>query len=61
MTNPHRPDFRAALSNRTIQMTIGAFALIAAAAGTALAMQAPAPVNAADRTAIEKMIGDPGS
>ena len=39
-------------------MTIGAFAFIAAAAGTALAMQAPAPVNAADRTAIEKIVHD---
>lgn len=39
-------------------MTIGVFAFIAAAAGTALAMQAPAPVNAADRTAIEKIVHD---
>ncbi|MFZ2996862.1 DsbA family protein [Sphingobium sp.] len=58
MTDPHRPEFRAALSNRMIQMTIGVFAFIAAAAGTALAMQAPAPVNAADRTAIEKIVHD---
>lgn len=39
-------------------MTIGALAFIAAAAGTALAMQAPAPVNATDRTAIEKIVHD---
>lgn len=39
-------------------MTIGAFAFIAAAAGTALAVQAPAPVNATDKAAIEKIVRD---
>ncbi|MDI1295052.1 MAG: DsbA family protein [bacterium] len=39
-------------------MTLGAFALIAAAAGTALAVQAPASANATDRTAIEKIVHD---
>lgn len=39
-------------------MTLGAFAFVAAAAGTALAMQAPASVNAADRQAIEKIVHD---
>jgi protein-disulfide isomerase len=58
MTNQTRPSFRAALSNRTIQMTLGAFALIAAAAGTALAVQAPASVNATDTAAIEKIVHD---
>ncbi|WP_206377616.1 DsbA family protein [Sphingobium psychrophilum] len=58
MTDQTRPSFRAALSNRTIQMTLGAFALIAAAAGTALAVQAPASVNATDKAAIEKIVHD---
>ncbi|NML08562.1 DsbA family protein [Sphingobium sp. AR-3-1] len=39
-------------------MTLGAFALIAAAAGTALAVQAPASVNATDKAAIEKIVHD---
>lgn len=39
-------------------MTLGAFAFIAAAAGTALAMQAPTGVNAADKAAIEKIVHD---
>lgn len=39
-------------------MTLGAFAIIAAAAGTALAVQAPASVNATDKTAIEKIVHD---
>ena len=38
MTDNNRPTFRAALSNRTMQMTLGAFAFIAAAAGAALAL-----------------------
>ncbi|MCI4591429.1 DsbA family protein [Sphingobium sp. BYY-5] len=59
MTDQTRPDFRAALSNRTMQMTLGAFAFIAAAAGTALAVQAaPASVNATDKAAIEKIVHD---
>ena len=39
-------------------MTLGAFAIIAAAAGTALAVQAPASVNATDKAAIEKIVHD---
>lgn len=39
-------------------MTLGAFAFIAAAAGTALATQAPAAVNSTDRTAIEQIVRD---
>ncbi|MBH1993320.1 MAG: DsbA family protein [Sphingomonadaceae bacterium] len=58
MTDNPRPTFRAALSNRTIQMTLGAFAFIAAAAGTALAVQAPASVGANDKAAIEKIVHD---
>jgi protein-disulfide isomerase len=58
MTQQIRPTFRTALSNRMIQMTLGAFAFIAAAAGTALAMQAPVGVNATDKTAIEKIVHD---
>ncbi|WP_052028248.1 DsbA family protein [Sphingobium sp. C100] len=58
MTQHSRPDFRAALSNRTMQMTLGAFAFIAAAAGAALAVQAPASVGAQDKTAIEKIVHD---
>ena len=56
MTDSNRPGFRAALSNRTMQMTLGAFAFIAAAAGTALAMQAGNNVNAGDKTAIEQIV-----
>jgi protein-disulfide isomerase len=58
MTDQTRPTFKAALSNRTMQMTLGAFALIAAAAGTAFAMQAPASVNGTDKAAIEKIVHD---
>ncbi|HAF42147.1 MAG TPA: DsbA family protein [Sphingobium sp.] len=59
MTDQTRPTFRAALSNRTMQMTLGAFAFIAAAAGAALAVQAaPASVNATDKAAIEKIVHD---
>ncbi|MEG8221498.1 DsbA family protein [Sphingomonas sp. HH69] len=58
MTDQPRPSFRAALSNRTIQMTLGAIAFIAAAAGTALAVQAPASVAATDKAAIEKIVHD---
>ena len=39
-------------------MTLGAFAFIAAAAGTALAVQAPAAVTATDKSAIEKIVHD---
>ena len=39
-------------------MTLGAFAFIAAAAGTALAVQAPAAVTATDKAAIEKIVHD---
>lgn len=53
-----RPGFRAALSNRMIQMTLGALAFLAAAAGTALAVQGPAAVSAADKAAIEKIVHD---
>jgi protein-disulfide isomerase len=41
-----------------MQMTLGAFAFIAAAAGAALAVQAPASVGAQDKTAIEKIVHD---
>ena len=58
MTDQTRPTFRAALSNRTIQMTLGAIAFIAAAAGTALAVQTPAPVSATDKASIEKIVHD---
>ncbi|MES2174529.1 MAG: DsbA family protein [Pseudomonadota bacterium] len=57
MTDQTRPSFRAALSNRTIQMTLAAFALTAVA-GIALAAQAPASVNATDKAAIEKIVHD---
>ena len=57
MTEPDRPGFRAALSNRTIQMTLGVFAFIAAtAAGAALGMQSTGSADRADRTAIEKIV-----
>lgn len=58
MTQHNRPTFRTALSNRMIQMTLGAFAFIAAAAGTALAVQAPAAVTTTDKSAIEKIVHD---
>lgn len=58
MTDQPRPTFRAALSNGKIQMLLGIFAFAAAAAGTALATQAPAPVNATDKAAIEKIVHD---
>jgi protein-disulfide isomerase len=63
MTDPQssshdRPGFRAALSNRTIQIMLGGTVFIAAAASAALAMTASAPVNATDRTAIEKIVHD---
>ncbi|WP_196221685.1 DsbA family protein [Sphingobium sp. CAP-1] len=57
MTDQNRPTFRAALSNRTMQMTLGGFALLAVA-GAALAVQAPAAVNATDKAAIEKIVHD---
>jgi protein-disulfide isomerase len=58
MTDPTRPTFRAALSNRTMQMTLGGFAFLAAAAGAALAVQAPAAVTPTDKAAIEKIVHD---
>lgn len=39
-------------------MTLGGFAFVAAAAGAALAMQAPAAVAPADKAAIEKIVHD---
>ncbi|HKY80203.1 MAG TPA: DsbA family protein [Sphingobium sp.] len=54
-----RPGFRAALSNRTIQMTIGALAFLAAtAAGAALGLQSTAGVGVGDKAAIEKIVRD---
>ncbi len=50
--------FRAALSNRKMQMLLGFFAFTAAAAGTALAVQAPAAVSGTDKAAIEKIVHD---
>lgn len=61
MTDTDRPGFRAALSNRMIQMTLGALALTAASAGTALFLQgsAVAPADTvANRAAIEKIVHD---
>jgi protein-disulfide isomerase len=58
MTDQNRPSFRAALSNRTMQMTLGGFAFIAAAAGAALASQGPAAVNPTDKATIEKIVHD---
>ncbi|BBE00049.1 DsbA family protein [Sphingobium amiense] len=58
MSDPDRPDFRAALSNRTMQMTLGGFAFIAAAASAALATQAPAAVSPTDKAAIERIVHD---
>ena len=58
MTDPSPPRFRAALSNRMIQMTLGAFAAFAAAAGTALLAQGPASVGGTDRAAIETIVHD---
>ena len=54
-----RPGFRAALSNRTIQMTLGALAFIAATAtGAALGMQSTGSVAVGDKAAIEKIVRD---
>ncbi|EQB32853.1 DsbA family protein [Sphingobium ummariense] len=56
MTQPSRPPFRAALSNRMMQMTLGALALLAVG-GTALALQAGS-VPVGDKAAIEKIVHD---
>lgn len=54
-----RPGFREALSNRTIQMTIGIFAFLAATAGgAALGMQSTGGVKTADKAAIEQIVHD---
>ena len=59
MTDISRPGFRAALSNRTIQMTLGALAFIAATAtGAALGMQSTGTVASGDKAAIEKIVRD---
>jgi len=59
MTELPRPGFRAALSNRTIQMTIGALAFIAATAtGAALGTQSTGSVAVGDKAAIEKIVRD---
>ncbi|MEJ7926086.1 DsbA family protein [Sphingobium sp. AN641] len=58
MTDPARPGFAAALSNRKMQMLLGFLAFSAAAAGTAVAVQAPASINATDRAAIERIVHD---
>lgn len=59
MTETPRPGFRAALSNRTIQMTFGALAFIAATAtGAALGMQGTGSVAVGDKAAIEKIVRD---
>lgn len=57
MTDTPGPGFRAALSNRMIQMTLGALALTAAAAGAAFFLQGSA-VAPADKAAIEKIVHD---
>lgn len=57
MTDSARPGFRAALSNRMIQMTLGALAFMAATAtGAALGMQSTGGVG--DRAAIERIVHD---
>ncbi|WP_340264743.1 DsbA family protein [Sphingobium mellinum] len=57
MSDNSRPALRAALSNRMIQMTIGALAFIAATAtGAALGMQSTGGVG--DKAAIERIVHD---
>lgn len=58
MTDQNRPDFRSALSNRKIQMTLGFLIATTAAAGTALAVQSPTAVGANDKAAIEQIVHD---
>lgn len=58
MTDLPPPRFGAALSNRMIQMTLGAFAFLAAAAGTALLAQGPTSVGGSDRATIEQIVHD---
>ncbi|WP_051749892.1 DsbA family protein [Sphingobium chlorophenolicum] len=59
MTENSRPGFRAALSNRTILMTLGVFAFIAATAtGAALGTQSTGRVDASDKAAIEQIVHD---
>ncbi|KKW92360.1 MULTISPECIES: DsbA family protein [Sphingobium] len=59
MTDQSRPGFRAALSNRTILMTLGVFAFIAATAtGAALGTQSTGRVDASDKAAIEQIVHD---
>lgn len=54
-----RPGVRAALSNRMIQMMLGMFAFVAAAAtGATLGMQSTGSVAVGDKTAIEKIVRD---
>ncbi|HEX7741616.1 MAG TPA: DsbA family protein [Sphingobium sp.] len=58
MTQP-RPGFRAALSNRTIQMTLGALAFLAATAtGAALGLQSTGSGSVGDKAAIEQIVHD---
>lgn len=57
MTDTPRTGFRAALSNRMIQMTLGALAFIAATAtGATLGMQSTGGVG--DKAAIERIVHD---
>lgn len=59
MTQTPPPGFRAALSNRTIQMILGLFAFLAATAtGAAIGMQSTGNVSAGDKAAIEKIVRD---
>nr|WP_087575355.1 DsbA family protein [Sphingomonas sp. CDS-1] len=59
MTENSRPGFRAALSNRTILMTLGVFAFIAVTAtGAALGTQSTGRVDASDKAAIEQIVHD---
>ncbi|BAI95597.1 membrane protein [Sphingobium sp. TA15] len=59
MTDQSRPGFRAALSNRTMMMTLGVFAFIAATAtGAALGTQSTGRVDASDKAAIERIVHD---
>src|SRR3546814_11862215 len=57
MTDQSRPGFRAALSNRTMMMTLGVFAFIAATAtGAALGTQSTGRVDASDKATIERIV-----
>ncbi|MGE4409223.1 MAG: DsbA family protein [Sphingobium sp.] len=60
MTNPSdsRPDFRTAIRNRTIQMTIGTLIAATAGAVTAFAMQGSTNAPVTNRAQIEQIVHD---